>query len=153
MLLCRISRWLMRTMAASAAASSRRTSGPGTASPKPWASRNGVIHSKPHSSGRTMRFSSRIVSRVSQSYIQRAYLLLSMVSFQFYQRATLKDSPGAASDPPPRREPPRAQQRGQQNDPLGDGAIEAPHHQNILLDVAEIQRKGEPSHRRNRQQP
>ena len=34
--------------------------------------RNGSIHSKPHSSGRTTRFSSRVVSRVSHSYIHRA---------------------------------------------------------------------------------
>jgi hypothetical protein len=53
-------------------AGSRTTSGLGTASAKPCASRNGSIHSKPHSSGRTTRFSSRVVSRVSHSYIQRA---------------------------------------------------------------------------------
>jgi hypothetical protein len=41
-------------------------------------SRNGSIHSKPHSSGRTTRFSSRVVSRVSHSYIQRAYHSLNM---------------------------------------------------------------------------
>src|ERR1017187_7747119 len=77
----------MRTMAASAAASSRKISGPGTASLNPWDSRNGVIQSKPHSNGLMTRFSSRMVSRVSQSYIQRAYLLLSMVTIQVYQRA------------------------------------------------------------------
>ena len=52
---------------------SRSTSGPGTADAKPCASRKGAIHSKPHSSGRTTRFSSRVVSRVSHAYIQRAY--------------------------------------------------------------------------------
>src|SRR5271165_1883698 len=35
--------------------------------------------SKPHSTGRTMRFSSRVVRAVSQRYIQRAYSLPSMV--------------------------------------------------------------------------
>ena len=76
----------MRTMAASAAALSLSTSGPGTAEPRPWLSRKGAIHSKPHSSGRTTRFSSRVVSRVSHSYIQRAYHSLIIDIVQFYQR-------------------------------------------------------------------
>src|SRR6185312_12208319 len=60
-------------MAASAAASSWRDSAAGSASANPCASRKGAMQSKPHSRGRTMRFSSRVVSRVSQAYIQRAY--------------------------------------------------------------------------------
>src|SRR5271165_2905615 len=83
---------LMRTMAASAAAESCKTSGPGTAALKPCASRNGSIHSKPHSSGRTTRFSSRVVSRVSHSYIQRAYLSLNMSQLQVYQCERLPET-------------------------------------------------------------
>jgi nicotinate-nucleotide adenylyltransferase len=51
---------------------------PGRAAPRQSRarSRNGSIHSKPHSSGRTTRFSSRVVSRVSHSYIQRAYVAM-----------------------------------------------------------------------------
>ena len=60
--------------------------GSGIAAPNPCASRKGSIHSNPHSSGRTTRFSSRVVSRVSQSYIQRAYFSLNMCSVQVYQR-------------------------------------------------------------------
>src|ERR1035437_6678669 len=75
--------WLMRTIAASAAALSCSTSEPGRAAPRPLLSRKGAIHSKPHSSGRTTRFSSRVVSRVSHSYIQRAYhsLIIYMINF------------------------------------------------------------------------
>jgi len=76
----------MRTMAASAAALSRCASGPGMAEAKPCDSRKGAIQSKPHSSGRTTRFSSRVVSRVSQSNIQRAYQSLIIRMNQFYQR-------------------------------------------------------------------
>jgi hypothetical protein len=67
----------MRTMAASASAGSRTSPGRARLA-KAVLSRNGSIHSKPHSSGRTTRFSSRVVSRVSHSYIQRAYLFLSI---------------------------------------------------------------------------
>ena len=66
--------------------------GPGTAAPRPWLSRKGAIHSKPHSSGRTTRFSSRVVSRVSHSYIQRAYHSLIIDMLQFYQRAAGRKS-------------------------------------------------------------
>ena len=52
--------------------------GAGHAASNPCASRNGTIHSKPHSSGRTTRFSSRVVSRVSHAYIQRPYQSVNM---------------------------------------------------------------------------
>ena len=60
--------------------------GAGHGDAKPCASRKGAIHSKPHSSGRTTRFSSRVVSRVSHAYIQRAYLSLNISLLQVYQR-------------------------------------------------------------------
>src|SRR5580658_10033394 len=77
--------WLMRTIAASAVAASRGPACLSSGTLKLLASRNGSIHSKPHSSGRTTRFSSRMVSRVSHSYIQRAYLSLNIASVQVYQ--------------------------------------------------------------------
>src|SRR5258708_38895039 len=76
----------MRVIAASAAASSKRSACFSSADPRLCASRNGAIQSKPHSSGRTTRFSSRVVSRVSHLYIQRAYVFLNMDPSQFYQR-------------------------------------------------------------------
>ena len=148
----------MRTMAASAAASSRTTSGPGTASPKPCASRKGAIHSKPHSSGRTMRFSSRVVSRVSQAYIQRAYQSLNMNLLQFYQRGEWRKmrNPARAADVSAcaclrarrwtsrRNQPAQAEQREQRNDSLRDDAIEAPDLKNVSFDIGEMQREAQP---------
>src|SRR5271165_849468 len=42
---------------------------------------------KPHSTGRTMRFSSRVVRAVSQRYIHRAYSLPNMVSSLVFHHA------------------------------------------------------------------
>ena len=151
----------MRTMAASAAAGSRTTSGSGTASPKPCASRKGAIHSKPHSSGRTTRFSSRVVSRVSHAYIQRAYQSLNMIVIQFYQRWRCREQgtggirrggeqdggeKGASGcelragnclwQAPLRHlrpdQPAQAEQREQRDDSLRDHAIEAPDLRTFL---------------------
>src|SRR5580692_11035542 len=132
----------MRTIAASAAAASRSTRPAGMKSRKPCASRKGASHSKPHSSGLTTRFSSCVVSRVSHSYIQRVYHPCIILVLKFIRMDT---GPIPALCRLARLElghgiPDHAQQHDQRHEPLRDDAVKAPHLQNILLDVREIER-------------
>src|ERR1700756_747739 len=75
---------LSARMAISAAAASCSIAGAGM---RPWARAKSAIHSKPHSTGRTTRLVSRVVSAVSHAYIQRAYCCFSIPLLLYQRRA------------------------------------------------------------------
>ena len=127
---------------------------------KPCASRKGAIQSKPHSSGRTTRFSSRVVSRVSQLYIQRAYHACIMNSDSILAVANGAEpgdgsagliagraAPPAYASTPPRIQPTLSSSMIAMMR-LRDNAVEAPHLEHVLLNHGEPEREAEAARRR-----
>src|ERR1035437_6841758 len=53
---------------------------------------------------------------------------------------------------PPERRPSQAERRDQRNDPQRDHAIQAPHHENVSLDMRKIQRDSQPDQRPHKSQ-
>ena len=137
--------------------------GDGIADARPWLSRKGAIHSKPHSSGRTTRFSSRVVSRVSQSYIQRAYHSLIIDIVQFYQRSRTDRGHGAGRDsvrslptqlcPLECDQPAETEECNESNNRLRDDAIKAPDLQDVPFNMAEIESESQPRKAATRSRP